>query len=126
MNMNDINNPIRSKCSILNDYMLLIEKIRMYNRSMPLEDAVDKSIDECVKEGILSDVLLEFKAEVRKMCIAEFNEKVYTEGIRSEGVELVLTILDYINANPDTSDFDVAATLNCSEIIVKEARKRIQ
>ena len=130
VNMNDINNPIRSKCSTLNDYMLLIEKIRMYNKSMSLQDAVDKAIDECIEEERLTDVLSEFKAEVRKMCITEFDEKVYTEGIRSEGFEqgqmFVFKVQDYIKANPTASDADVAITLNCSENVVKEARKRIQ
>lgn len=126
VNMNDTNNPIRKSCSVLNDYMLLIEKIRSYNKCMPLKDAVDRAIDECIKEGILKDVLVEFKAEVRKMCITEFDEKVYTEGIRSEGVELVLAIQDYINEHPTVSDANVALELNCNENVVKEARKRIQ
>lgn len=59
------------------------------------------------------------------MCITEFNEKVYTEGIRSEVCELIFAIQDYINDNPTISDSEVAARFDCNEILVKEARKRI-
>ena len=33
---------------------------------MIIEEAVERTIDECIKEGILADILTKFRAEVKK------------------------------------------------------------
>lgn len=42
---------------------------------MSLEEAVDRTIDECIKENILKDFLVKYRAEARDMCIFEYDEE---------------------------------------------------
>ena len=45
-----------------------------------LEEAVDLSIKEALKIGILEDFLKEHRAEVKMSVLTEFNKKEYEEG----------------------------------------------
>lgn len=75
-------------CKVLSDYVTLIETIRKYQRlGKNIEDAVDYAIDECISKNILAEFLKKHRAEVRGMCITEYNEKVFVNGIREEGRE---------------------------------------
>ena len=62
-------------CQTLKEYSLCVDKIRQYIKIFSLEEAVDKAIEECIKEGILSDFLLKYRAEARAMCIFEYDEE---------------------------------------------------
>ena len=42
---------------------------------MPLEEAVEKAIDDCIKENVLRDFLTKQRAEVFKMSIYEYDEE---------------------------------------------------
>ena len=50
-------------------------------------DAVNAAVDSCIAEGIMEDFLVKHKSEVLSVCITEFDEKIYTDGIREEGRE---------------------------------------
>ena len=41
-------------------------RVRTYAKEMPIEDAVERAINECIQEGILRDFLLANKAEAKK------------------------------------------------------------
>jgi DNA-directed RNA polymerase specialized sigma24 family protein len=49
---------------------------------MPKEEAVDKAVDTCIKDGILADFLTKYKAEARSMSIFEYDEEREMELIR--------------------------------------------
>ena len=68
--------------------MLLIEEIRR-NRSqgMEVEEAVDKAVTYCIDHDILSAFLTKHRAEVIDVCITEYDEQVFVNGIREEGRE---------------------------------------
>jgi len=51
---------------------------------MDLKDAVQRAVDECIKEGILADFLRMNKAEVMAMSIFEYDEKEVLDYIREE------------------------------------------
>lgn len=89
INLNKGKNPkLLSECKILSDYMVLIEKIRTYQqKGNMIEEAVKKAIDECIENDVLAEFLIKHRAEVLSMCITEFNEKVFVEGIKEEGRE---------------------------------------
>ena len=57
------------------------------HRKMTIEEAVEKTIDECIKEGILADILTKFRAEVKKMSILEYNARLHEETLKKEGYE---------------------------------------
>ena len=68
--------------------MELINRIR-YNqkRGMDIKAAVDAAVDSCVKDGIMEDFLRKHKAEVISVCLTEFDEKAFADGMREEGFE---------------------------------------
>ena len=77
-----------SLCKPLSDYMTLIYYIRENQENgYSIKDAVDKAAKRCIEENILSDFLRKHRAEVMDVCITEFNEKVFIDGIHEEGRE---------------------------------------
>ena len=56
---------------------------------MPIEEAVEKAITECISEGILSEFLLKHRAEAKKMSIYEYDEEKHIrmerEDAKAEG-----------------------------------------
>jgi flagellar biosynthesis/type III secretory pathway protein FliH len=82
------NDELLIKCKPLSDYMELVNRIRQNQKNgMIVEAAVDRAVDSCIEDGILSEFLIGHRAEVRDMCITEFNEKVFVNGIRAEGIQ---------------------------------------
>ena len=56
-------------------YAVYTDKIRLYAKRMPLTDAVDRAIDECIREGILEEFLRKHKAEAKEMSIFEYDQE---------------------------------------------------
>jgi predicted transposase YdaD len=54
---------------------------------MPKEEAVDKAVDTCIKDGILADFLTKYRAEARSMSIFEYDEEKEMELIRQAEFE---------------------------------------
>lgn len=78
LNINRGNNEeLTEKCKTLKEYMLYIERIRYYVdiEKKSLQDAVETAVDECIKEGILSDFLRKNKAEAIAVSIFEYDEE---------------------------------------------------
>ena len=69
------NEALKNRCPVLAQYVTYTELIKTYRESMPLEEAVEKAVDECIKNGILKEFLMHQKAEVVKMSIYEYDEK---------------------------------------------------
>lgn len=70
----DKGSKILSECSTLNQYSYFVDKIRKlmdsgYNR----DEAIKKSIDDCINENILKDFLLKHGTEVCNMLYAEYD-----------------------------------------------------
>lgn len=75
-----------SKCKPLAEYMYLINCIRDNEaKGMDIEDAIDLAVQQCIDNNILKDFLVAHRAEVIRVCLTEYNEKVYTDSIRVEG-----------------------------------------
>ena len=56
-------------------YAYFVSLVRKNMESMELKEAVERAVDECIREDILKDFLLEQKAEVVAMSIYEYNEE---------------------------------------------------
>lgn len=52
-----------------------ITKVRTYRQSMPLAEAVEKAIKECIQEGVLSELLRRNQAEVYMSSLFEYDEE---------------------------------------------------
>lgn len=87
------NDSLLAKCKVLSDYMYLIELIRKYQRIMEFADAVDKAVVECIENDVLADFLIRHRAEVKDVCITEFDEKAFVNGIREEGRREAIHVL---------------------------------
>ncbi len=68
-------------CRTLGEYVEYVHRIRHYTRKMGIEDAVERTIKECIQEGILREFLEKNRAEAKTMSIYEYNEE---EHIRME------------------------------------------
>ncbi len=69
------NEALKKSCPVLDQYVTYTELIKEYREYMPLEEAVEKAVNECIRNGILKDFLMHQKAEVVKMSIYEYDEK---------------------------------------------------
>jgi hypothetical protein len=80
------NDALLSACRPLSDYMALVNYIRE-NQSdgMPVKKAVDEAVKQCIKEDILRDFLKKHRAEVMNVCMTEFNEEVFVNGMLEAG-----------------------------------------
>ena len=80
------NESLLEKCKPLEDYTILIQKIQAYKRNMSVESAVNQAVEECIKEGRLEEFLIAHKGSVIEMCITEYNEDIFVNGIKEEGI----------------------------------------
>ena len=85
ININTGMNPeLLAKCEALGGYITFVDKVRTYNKSMPLTHAVDRAVDECVEDGVLEEFLNKHRREVRNMVLTEFDEEKYLKMMREE------------------------------------------
>ena len=100
------NEEIKNLCKTLKDYAEYTARIRNYSKDMSVEDAVERAITECIREGILSEFLRRNRAEAKKVSIYEYDEakhmKMEREEGRIEGIKnSLLTILRIKNGEKD-------------------------
>lgn len=74
-------------CPTLFEYMQYTDRVRQYNKTMPLAEAVEMAVDHCIREGILSDFLKKNRSEVIPMSIFEYDEEKHLRTVRREGYE---------------------------------------
>ena len=86
INLNDgKNEDLLINCRPLKDYMTLINEIRKNSKIMNFDNAVDAAVTYCIEHDVLKTFLLKHRAEVKDVCITEYDEKTFVDGIRAEG-----------------------------------------
>ena len=65
-----------------------LEKVRKYTTVMHISQAVERAVNESIKEGILADFLLQNKAEAVQMSIFEYDEEKELKLIRRDEREI--------------------------------------
>ena len=79
------NEELKKRCPELDGYIKYIDKTRKYHsEGMNYEDAVKKSVNECIKENILREFFIKNKAEVISMTIFEYDEEEHMRLERQE------------------------------------------
>ena len=68
------NTKLMSHCQILKEYSIYVAKVRSFTEQMPLDDAVQKAVTECIQENILANFLRKNQAEVIAMSIFEYDK----------------------------------------------------
>ena len=76
------NQELMDKCQTLKEYSQYVDRVRKYARVMRIEEAVERAVTECIREGILADFLSSQRAEVIAVSIFEYNEEEEMRKIR--------------------------------------------
>ena len=75
LNINEGHNcELMQHCRKLKEYAQYVAKVRKYAEQLPLEDAVERAVTECIRENILADFLKKNRAEVVAMSIFEYDK----------------------------------------------------
>lgn len=81
------NRDIMEKCRVLREYMLFVARVREYAAVDGIEHAVNRAVNECIREGILKEFLLKNKAEAIQMSIFEYDEEREKELLKKAYLE---------------------------------------
>ena len=88
LNISGTNNrKLKEACRTLRDYAVYTDKIRMYTETMELPEAVDRAMDECIREDVLREFLMKHRAEARAMSIFEYDQERHMQQEREAGIE---------------------------------------
>ncbi|MBQ9118886.1 MAG: hypothetical protein IJY09_02375 [Lachnospiraceae bacterium] len=91
-NINANQNPeIMNQCKMLRDYAKYVDRVRKYAILLPIGEAVERAIKECIAEDILAELLTKYRREVIQVSIFEFDAekefKLLREAEREAGFE---------------------------------------
>lgn len=64
------------------EYAEYVARVRKYAAEMPLNEAVELAITECINEGILTEFLQHNRAEVYKVSIFEYDKEKEEKKLR--------------------------------------------
>ena len=79
---------LMESCKRLWDYSYFIAEVNQnLDKGYGLETAIKKAMDECIKKGVLSDILEKNKSEVFHMLLTEYDEKQHLKNVYQEGCE---------------------------------------
>lgn len=81
------NRKLMETCKTLQDYAEYTLRVRTYAAEMSLDEAVERDITECIREGILAEFLKKNRAEAKKVSIYEYDEERHMRQTREEGME---------------------------------------
>ena len=134
------NRELKAACQTLREYAIYTDKIRQYTEEMPLEEAVDRAIRECIHEDVLREFLENHRAEARAMSIFEYDqekhmrqerEAAWNEGRRSgieegrsQGAEQLLEVLIQKKLAKGKSVAEIAEELEETEAHIQELVKK--
>lgn len=91
------NRELMEKCVTLREYSRFVAMIRQQmSGELPFEEAVERAVDTCIRQGILSEILRKNRSEVIDMILTEYNEEEFSlsEGEAEQYVKKVLDNLD--------------------------------
>ena len=88
LNVNEGHNAdLMQHCSMLKEYAQYVARVRHYASDMPLNEAVKHAVDECIREGILTEFLTRNRNEVISMSIFEYDKELEEKKLRKAEFE---------------------------------------
>ena len=76
LNINEGHNKeLLEQCQTLREYAQYVAKVRKYAKEMSLDEAVERTVNECIQEGILKGFLQANRNEVIAMSIFEYDKE---------------------------------------------------
>ena len=82
------NKELMEKCKRLEEYALFVACVRKFilEEKNSRDEAIMRAIGECVKKGILVDILTEQQAEVVMYILESFDKEIYERDLRAEAI----------------------------------------
>ena len=88
LNVNEGHNAeLMQHCNTLNEYAQYVARVRHYATDMPLNQAVERAVDECIQKGILTEFLTRNRNEVISMSIFEYDKELEEKKLRKAEYE---------------------------------------
>ena len=88
LNVNEGHNAeLMQHCNTLNEYAQYVARVRLYAADMSLDQAVERAVDECIREGILAEFLTRNRNEVISMSIFEYDKELEEKKLRKAEYE---------------------------------------
>ena len=88
LNVNEGHNAeLMQHCNTLNEYAQYVARVRHYAADMSLDQAVERAVDECIREGILAEFLTCNRNEVISMSIFEYDKELEEKKLRKAEFE---------------------------------------
>lgn len=79
------NQELMEKCRILKEYAQFIHTIRSkISVGLPFQEAVETTVEDCISQNILSEILRKNKAEVIDMILTEYDENEFREFLKED------------------------------------------
>ena len=129
------NQELMKSCKSLYEYAIFVDTVRTYRKDMRFREAIQKTVDQCVKDGILADFLKKNQAEVISMGLYEYDEEKFikaerkyakeqgwAEGRLEEKVRFICKKLRKRLSVPDIADIleeTVTAIQNICDVAIK-------
>ena len=106
------NETLKEACKTLKDYAEYTDRVRKYSKEMALEEAVERAITECIREGILKEFLRKNRAEAKRMSIYEYDQEKHLrqereaswEKGKEEGMKLLNDLYSFLAKEGRTND----------------------
>ena len=83
----DNNRALKEACRTLREYAVFTDKMRKYTKTMDIQTAAERTIEECIKEDILREFLTKHRPEVRTMSIFEYDQEKHMRQEREQAWE---------------------------------------
>ena len=92
LNINEGHNgELMEQCQTLREYAQYVAKVRNYTKDMELDAAVERAVEECIREGILAEFLRRHKSGVVAMSIFEYDKEEEEKKLRKAEFEAGFT-----------------------------------
>ena len=83
------NKILMERCRQLNDYAQFVSEVRKrLRKKLPLSEAVNEAVEDCIQRGILAEFLSKNRAEVVKVSIYEYDEEKVKRMFKEECMKL--------------------------------------
>ncbi len=82
------NRELMEKCEKLKGYSMMVHLIREnIKNGMTMEEAVETAVCECIRDGILEDILTKHRAEAKAMILEEYDEEKHIQNEKAISYE---------------------------------------
>lgn len=104
------NRELMEACKPLSEYAWFVEEIRENRKDMGIEEAIDMAIDNVPENFEIRRFLVGNRAEVKDMCMTEYNEAETMQMFKEEGEDRLGELIEQLLAKGRLSDVQRAAT----------------